>query len=133
MYIKSFKELIVWQKSIYLVQEVYRFTEEFPQEERYGLVSQMRRAAVSIPSNIAEGSRRKDLPEYLHFLRIADASSAELETQIVIAKRLYPKLLHAAVETLLDEVQRMLYGMLAALQTKMSNNRQNVKKQNREV
>src|SRR3989344_7373326 len=92
MYLKSYKELVVWQKSIELVLETSSVTKQFPKEEIYGLAIQMRRAAVSISSNIAEGSRRKDLPEYTHFLRIADASSAELETQIIISKRLYPEL-----------------------------------------
>jgi four helix bundle protein len=76
MYLKSYKELTVRQKSVDLVSEVYDITGKFPKEEMYGLSSQMRRAAVSVPSNIAECSRRKDLPEYLRFLRIADASPA---------------------------------------------------------
>jgi four helix bundle protein len=115
MYLKSYKELIVWQKSINLVEEVYELTRRFPKEEMYGLAIQMRRAAVSIPSNIAEGSRRKALPEYLHFLRIADASSAELETQIVIAKRLYPSLECGGCDTFLEEVQKMLTVLIAKL------------------
>ncbi len=84
----------------------------------YGLSIQMRRAAISIPSNIAEGQRRKDLPEYLQFLRIADASSAELETQIVISKRLYPKLDYSKVDTLLEEIQKMLNVLLRRLNEK---------------
>ena len=90
MYLQSYKELKVWQRSMELVHEVYVMTRVFPREETYGLSIQMRRAAVSIPSNIAEGQRRKDLPEYLHFLRIADASSAELETQVILSRELYP-------------------------------------------
>jgi len=85
---------------------VYALTDKFPREEMYDLMSQMRRAAVSIPSNIAEGQRRKDVPEFLHFLRIADASSAELETQIVTAKMLYKNLAYADVDRLLEEVQK---------------------------
>jgi four helix bundle protein len=92
MYIKSFKELIVWQKAIELVKETYKITREFPKSEIYGLSLQIRRAAISIPSNIAEGQLRKNLKEYLQFLRIAYGSSAELETQIIIAKYLYSKL-----------------------------------------
>ncbi|MBM3256884.1 MAG: four helix bundle protein [Candidatus Liptonbacteria bacterium] len=118
MYVKSYKELIVWQRSIELVIEVYELTAQFPKEEMFGLSIQMRRATISIPSNIAEGSRRKDIPEYLHFLRIADASSAELETQLIIAKRLYSKLNYARAESLLDEVQKMLYGMKEKLEQK---------------
>ena len=116
--LQSYKELIVWQKSVDLVERVYIVTAEFPKEETYGLVSQMRRAAVSIPSNIAEGQRGKDLPEYLQFLRIADASSAELETQIIVAKRLYPKIDYSKVNSLLEEVQKMLSVMMRKLDEK---------------
>ena len=107
MYIQSYKQLKVWQKSIELVKEIYKSTEGFPKSELYGLVSQMRRAAISIPSNIAEGYKRKGLSEYLQFLRIADASAAELETQIIIAKELYKDLNFSKVESLLEEVQKM--------------------------
>ena len=115
MYLKSYKELIVWQKSVDLVVLIYQLTDQFPKEERYGLTAQMRRAAVSIPSNIAEGSRRKDVPEYLQFLRTADASSAELETQIIIAKRLYPSLNYSGADDLLNEVQKILNAMMITL------------------
>src|SRR3989338_7084511 len=83
---KSYKQLVVWQRSIELVNEIYRITQNFPTIEKFGLVSQMRRCAVSIPSNIAEGYKRRKVGEYLHFLGIADASSAELETQLIISK-----------------------------------------------
>jgi four helix bundle protein len=108
MYVKSFKELIVWQKSILLVQEIYKVTSQFPQSELFGLTSQMRRAAVAIPSNIAEGKKRKTRRDFLQFLRIADGSAAELETQITIAKDLFPKINYASTEELLEEVQKML-------------------------
>src|SRR3990167_3497670 len=85
---KSYRELFVWQKGMDVVTEIYRFTEKFPKTEIYGLVSQMRRSAVSIPSNIAEGYARKYKQEYIQFLRIAFGSGAELETQIIIAKNL---------------------------------------------
>ena len=119
MYLKSYKELIVWQKSIELVKELYGITAQFPREETYGLGIQMRRAAVSIPSNIAEGSRRKDLPEYLQFLRISDASSAELETQIIVAKSLYPNLDYTRLENVLEEIQKMLNVMIYKLGMKL--------------
>jgi len=83
----SYRDLIVWQKSIELVIEIYHLTDLFPKSEIYGLTSQMRRCAVSIPSNIAEGYSRKHRQEYIHFIRIALSSGAELETQIVIAKK----------------------------------------------
>jgi len=102
-----------------LVTEIYHLTAKLPKEELYGLVMQARRAAVSIPSNIAEGSRRKDGLEYLHYIRIADGSSAELETQIILIKRLYPYIDIAAAEQLLDEVQRMLHAMRRTLESKL--------------
>jgi len=116
--LKSYKNLIVWQKSIDLVQDIYVLTSQFPKEETYGLAAQMRRSSISIPSNIAEGSRRKDLPEYLQFLRVADASSAELETQITISKRLYPKLDYSKTDRKLEEVQKMLKVLLRKLRDK---------------
>lgn len=119
--LQSYKELTVWQKSISLVQAVYSLTSKFPKEEVYGLSSQMRRAAISIPSNIAEGQRRKDIPEFLQFLRIADASSAELETQLIISKKLYPKLDYSLSEGLLEEVQKMLNVLISKLELKTIN------------
>ena len=86
--IKSFRDLKIWKKGIELVKKIYLVTKEFPKEEQYGLSSQMRRASVSIPSNVAEGFRRKHNKEYKQFLNIALGSCAELETQIVIAQEL---------------------------------------------
>ncbi|MBA3321791.1 MAG: four helix bundle protein [Pyrinomonadaceae bacterium] len=86
--VKSYRDLRVWQAAMNLVEQVYRLTRAFPKQETYGLSSQMQRAAVSIPSNIAEGHTREHLKEYLHHLSIAQASLAELETQLEIAKRL---------------------------------------------
>jgi len=117
MYIESFKQLKVWQRSIELVKEVYKVTEQLPKSELYGLVSQMRRAAVSIPSNIAEGYKRRNLGEYIQFLSIADASAAELETQAIIAKELYSNVDLAHVGPLLEEVQKMLIVMIKKLNT----------------
>ena len=109
---QSYEDLIVWQKSMDLVYEVYVLTRAFPQSELYGLTSQMRRAAVSIPSNIAEGSRRGE-KEVRQFLLVAYASGAELETQIKIAKRLQfaPDAGFVKPDGLLDEVMRMLNAM----------------------
>lgn len=110
----SYKELIVWQKSMDLVVAIYVLTEQFPKEELYGLTSQIRRAAISIPSNIAEGRFRGTKNDYTQFLRIAYASGAELETQIELAKRLprTAKLDFARVDTLLLEVMKMLNAMI---------------------
>lgn len=111
--IQSYKDFIVWQKSIELVTAIYNLTKNFPTEERYGLISQMRRSAVSIPSNIAEGSRRESKKDFRHFLVISFGSGAELETQIEITKKL--KLASNAdcekIDILLDEIMRMLNKM----------------------
>ena len=88
MQIKSFRDLRVWQAGIELVRIVYELTSRFPRSETYGLASQMQRAAVSIPSNIAEGHARESTKEYLQHLSIAQASLAELETQLEIARQL---------------------------------------------
>lgn len=113
MSIKSYKELIVWQKSIQLVKEIFILTAKFPKSELYGLISQIRRAAVSIPSNIAEGNGRNSRKEYCHSLAIAYGSALELETQLIIAKELDfvegKEFLH--IEQLLNEVLRMLNSM----------------------
>ena len=88
MTIKSFRDLRVWQLAMELVEVVYRLTRSFPKSEIYGLASQIQRAAVSVPSNIAEGHTRESTKEYLNHLSIAQASLAELETQLEIAVRL---------------------------------------------
>lgn len=88
MKIMSFRDLRVWQLAMELVERVYRLTRSFPRNEIYGLTSQIQRAAVSVPSNIAEGHTREHTKEYLHHLSVAQASLAELETQLEIATRL---------------------------------------------
>lgn len=88
MSINSFRDLRVWQASMDLVEQVYQQTQSFPRQEIYGLTSQIQRAAVSVPSNIAEGHTREHIKEYLHHLSMAQASLAELETQLEIATRL---------------------------------------------
>lgn len=116
--ITNYKDLLVWQKGIQLVFLVYKLTATFPREEQYGLTSQMRRAAVSIPSNIAEGSRRGTRKDFRQFLIIAYGSGAELETQIEIAKGLQfgDNGLYETVTTALDEVMRMLNKFTASLE-----------------
>ncbi|HWT66948.1 MAG TPA: four helix bundle protein [Terracidiphilus sp.] len=113
----SFKELIVWQRAVELSLAVYRFTASFPASEQFGLTSQMRRAAVSVASNIAEGYGKASKGEYVQFLGHARGSLCELETQAVIARSL--KLGNAAqseiVEGLSDEVGRMISAILAKL------------------
>jgi four helix bundle protein len=88
MKVKNYRELIVWQKAMDLVEGVYKSSKGFPREEVYALTSQIRRAAVSIPSNIAEGQGRRSTAEFLHHLSIAHGSLRETETQILVAARL---------------------------------------------
>ena len=117
MQIKSFRDLRVWQAAIELVDGIYRATESFPKYEIYGLASQVQRAAVSIPSNIAEGHTRESTKEYLQHLSIAQASLAELETQLEIAKR-RGYLSENGLENLLTQVSqlgRQLYALRNAL------------------
>lgn len=83
----NYMELIVWNKSVDLVTEIYSVTTIFPKEELYGLTSQIRRASISVPSNIAEGHSRRSTSDYLQFLKIARGSCAELETQLIISKK----------------------------------------------
>jgi len=114
--INSYKDLIVWQKSIELVVEIYKLTDKFPKSEIYGLVSQMRRSAVSVPSNIAEGRRRGTKKDYRNFLTIAYGSGAELETQIIISKKLFSAIIdYSKIDNLLDEVMRILNKFLSSL------------------
>jgi len=123
MVIHSHKDLTVWKRSMELVLAVYVLTENFPRTEIYGLTSQMRRCAVSIPSNIAEGRSRGTRRDYLQFLRISLGSAAELETQIEISKQLSfgKKLYYNDVERLLLEVTKMLKVMIKNLNPKLIN------------
>jgi len=114
MKVESYKNLIVWQKAMDLVVIIYQLTKKFPKEEMYGVTSQMKRAAISIPSNIAEGSRRSSRKDFRNFLLNAYGSGAELETQIEISKRLkfnqsddYMK-----ADSTLSEVMRMLNTLI---------------------
>ena len=110
--LKGFKELIVWQKSYRLVLEMYKLTANFPKSEIYGLTQQIRRAAVSIPSNIAEGYCRRHKAEYKQFLSIAYGSLSELETQYLLSIDLGYSRRNETIEGLLKEVGRMLYRMI---------------------
>lgn len=111
----SFKDLVVWQKSLELSSSTYTYTSKLPANEQFGLSSQMRRAAVSVASNIAEGSRRKTRKDFLQFLYIARGSAAELETQLYIASEVYSA--HNTEETLqkLGDVQRLLTALINSL------------------
>lgn len=110
--------LDVWKRSIELVIEIYKVTERFPRQEIYGLTQQMRRAAVSIPSNIAEGAGRKSTKEFVQFLSTAQGSIAELETQLLIAGKLgYAKAASSVLKEL-DEISRMVIGLQGSLKAK---------------
>ncbi|SUX46795.1 four helix bundle protein [Chryseobacterium indoltheticum] len=113
----NFKELLVWQKSMNFVTEIYELTNDFPKNEMYGLISQIRRASISIPSNIAEGNSRRSVADYLQFLKIARGSCAEVETQLIIAQNLkflseehYLKLNQDIIE-----ISKMLNGLINSL------------------
>jgi four helix bundle protein len=115
--IKNFKDLIVWQKAYELTLTIYRLTKKFPQEEQYGLISQMRRAAVSVVSNIAEGHSRKNKTEYVQFLSIGYGSLSELETQILLSRDL-TFLGQTDTQHLIqlkDEIGGMLYTLMQKL------------------
>ena len=116
--IKSYKQLDVWNKGIDIVDKVYEFTKTFPKDEQYGLASQMRRAAVSVPSNIAEGFSRGHTPEYIQFIKIALGSLAELETQFVIAQRrkYLNKRLSDGLADDIDHEGKMLMNLIKSLE-----------------
>lgn len=120
-YIRSYRDLKVWQKSMDLTVRTYEVTKGFPSEERYGLTSQMRRAAASVPANIAEGRERRSTREFLQFLGIARGSLAELETFLTLSERL--GLLQSETGNRLlgesAEINRMLESMMRALERKV--------------
>ena len=115
------KDLKIWNKAMELTVDVYKATSNFPTDERFGLTSQSRRAAVSIPSNIAEGAGRNSIKEFNNFLGIANGSSYELQTQLVIANKL-DLLASEVLEPLLsqiDELQKMTFGFQQMLDKKI--------------
>ena len=118
--VKSYRDLDVWRKAMTLAELCYQMTDSFPKREVFGLSSQIRRAAVSIASNIAEGHSRSTRQAYLNHLSIALGSQSELETQVELASRLKmaPGEVFAEVSALAAEVGRMLHGLVAALEKK---------------
>lgn len=115
--VKSFRDLIVWQRSVGLCLALYKLTQSFPRQEMYGLTSQLRRAGVSVASNIAEGFGRRSKSDYRSFLRVARGSVLEIQTQVFIARELQygepEKILEA--EGLAEEVSRMLWVLIEKL------------------
>ena len=116
---QSYKDLVVWQEGIALAKLIYEVTAHFPSEEKFGLVSQMRRAAVSIPSNIAEGQARHTTGEFIQFISHAEGSAAELETQIILSVELGFSAKEDVIQTyeILDEIRRMLNALRRRLAT----------------
>jgi four helix bundle protein len=116
---QSYKDLIVWQKSIALCIEVYETTDAFPKSEMYGLANQMKRAAVSVASNIAEGQARQHVGEFLHFVSIANGSLAELDTQPIIGEQLHfvSQERSAHMDEAVTEIRKMLYVLSAKLRS----------------
>ena len=115
----NYKELNVWKKARIFVKEVYLLAGDFPKEEKYGLASQIQRAAVSIPSNIAEGAGRESPKEFHYFLNVALASSFEVETQLILAfdlSYISENALNQALKNV-QEIQKMLTGLMKSLKT----------------
>lgn len=115
----NLKELKIWQKAVELATEIYRLTADFPQEERYGLTSQIRRSVVSISSNIAEGAGRNSEKEFVQFLSISNGSAYELQTQLIISKNL--GLIVTSLDDILDQIDQ-IQKLNYALQQKLSRN-----------
>jgi len=115
MAIKSFKELIIWQRSMELAEEIYHLTDQLPKSERFGIVAQMRRSAVSIPSNIAEGKERRTRKDFMHFLHIAKGSTSELETQMLLVSRIFKDIDIKKSLSLLNEVNYMMISFMKTL------------------
>ena len=117
MKLRSYRDLIVWQKAFELSLLIYKLTKSFPKEEMYGLISQIRRCTISIPSNIAEGYTRHRKLEYVQFLQIAFASGAELETQLLIAKELdyVSQVNFDKAYSLLQEIMKMLNVLISKI------------------
>jgi four helix bundle protein len=117
--IQSYKDLKVWQKSMEIARACYEITKMFPKEEVYGMTSQIRRSAVSIPANIAEGYGRDSRGEYVQFLRIAQGSLKELETHLILAEQVKLTALDstAEIQSQCDEVGRMLRSLIRSIQS----------------
>lgn len=121
---KTHKNLDVWNKSVSFVTTIYKVTNRFPSEEKFGLTNQIRRSEVSVPSNIAEGAARNSNKEFIRFLRISPGSNAELQTQLTIAKNLdlveekeYKELMEKSTD-----ISKMISGLIRSIQNRLSDN-----------
>lgn len=118
-FVKTYKDLTVWKKSYNLTLEIYKITKLFPKEETYSLISQMRRAAISVVSNIVEGFCRQHTQEYIQFLHHSYSSLAELETQLLLSKDLgYVKEVDLPLLEYINEIERMLFKLIQVLKQK---------------
>lgn len=113
--IKSFQGLLVWQKSHELALKIYKLTNDFPKEERFGLVSQMRRAVVSVPANIAEGFQRRGIKDKINFYNIAQSSLNELKYYFILCKDLRYLNVAIDIEPIIDEIGKMLNGLITSI------------------
>ncbi|MDD5560541.1 MAG: four helix bundle protein [Candidatus Omnitrophica bacterium] len=114
--IESFRDLTVWQESHELVLEAYKATQYFPEEEKFGLISQMRRSAVSFPANIAEGFKRRGKKDKIYFYNISQGSLSELHYYVILAKDLGFRLNLNKIDSLINEIGRMLRAVIASLE-----------------
>jgi len=114
---KTHKDLVVWQKAMDFVFDIYKLTSNFPSDEKFGLISQMRRSSVSIPSNIAEGAARNSTKDYVRFLYISLGSLSELETQIIIASKL--DYMDNPLEEKIIEIRKMLTALIKSLKQRI--------------
>ncbi|KAB2845824.1 MAG: four helix bundle protein [Melioribacteraceae bacterium] len=116
----NYKELLVWQKARVLVKDIYEITKQFPSSEKYGLISQIQRAAVSIPSNIAEGCGKNSEKELIRYLEIANSSTFELETQIILSNDLefIKQKDFEVLQNKITEIQKMIFGLIKNIRSK---------------
>ena len=115
---KDHKDLDVWKQSMVLVEDIYALTKNFPSDEKYGLTSQIKRAVVSVPSNIAEGAGRKGDKEFIQFLYIAMGSLSELETQLILANRLQFTNSIESYLSQIEKIKKMLFGLIRYVNNK---------------
>lgn len=117
----KFKELKVWQRAVDLATLLYENTKYFPEEEKFGLISQIRRSSISISSNIAEGAGRNSIKEFLHFLGVANGSCYELENQLIISNRLdyISNEEFEKMEAIIFEIQKMIFSLKKSLKAKV--------------
>ena len=115
--IQNYKDLVVWQRSMTLCELVYKYVKTFPTDEKFGITSQIKRCAVSIPSNISEGKARGGIKEYIHFLYIALGSASELQTQLELSYRLgfLKEIEYTVTNEMLVEILKMLHGLISKL------------------